>query len=61
MATVAPTEERVNSLLEAINTATAARDYADAQLCEAQQVSGDNDNYCMVWSTAMRGDFPPAQ
>ena len=59
MATVSPTEERVNSLLEAVNTATAARDYAAAQLCEAQVVSGDN--YCMVWSTATRGDFPPAQ
>lgn len=59
MAAVTPTEERVNSLLAAIATAQAAKDYATAQVCEAQQVSGDN--YCMVWSTETRGDFPPAQ
>lgn len=59
MAAVTPTEERVNSLLAAIATAQAAKDYATAQVCEAQLVSGDN--YCMVWSTAMRGDFPQAQ
>ena len=59
MATVTPTEKKVNSILAAVNTAGAAADYADAQICEMQQVSGDN--YCMVWSTATAGDFPPAQ
>ena len=59
MATVTPTEEMINSLLEAVNTAGAAADYADHQLCEMQAVSGDN--YCMVWSTKTAGNFPPAE
>ena len=59
MATVTPTEEMINTLLGAINTAEAAIDYVDHQICEMQAVSGDN--YCMVWSTKTRGDFPPAQ
>lgn len=59
MAAVNMTESVVNSILAAVATAEAASDYADAQVCEVELVSGDN--YCMKWNNAMRGDFPPAQ
>jgi len=59
MATVDMTESVVNSILAAVATAEAASDYADAQIREMQLISGDD--YCMVWSSTMRGDFPPAQ
>lgn len=59
MATVTPTEERVNSILAAVNTAEAAADYVDDQICEMQLVSGEN--YNMVWNVPGAGNFPPAQ
>ncbi len=59
MASVNMTESVVNSILDEVATAEAAADYADAQVCEVELVSGDN--YSVKWNTAMRGDFPPAQ
>lgn len=55
----APTQAEIERILSGINQADAAMDYVDHQLCEMQEISGDD--YKMVWSTKTRGDFPPAQ
>ena len=52
-----PTQAEINQVINGLNLATGAADYADTIVCEMQNISGEN--YRMVWSEEYHGGFEP--